>query len=213
MNDIRTLRAGTLITHEIEIKRSRFIATLARADTEDEARALIDMVRSEHPQARHNCSAYLISADGRNAIQHSSDDGELSGTAGTPMLEALKMSDTWNVTAVVTRYFGGVLLGAGGLIRAYSSAVSEALARAPHVVIKTLNIARITVDPNDAGKFQSELHSANVPIVGSTWDARVHLDIAATDDDIEQWGDRAMVLTHGQASVHVTGRTRIEVDA
>ena len=88
-------------------------------------------MKSEHPQARHNCSAYLIDPPDAAPLQHSSDDGEPSGTAGTPMLEALRASDTWNATAVVTRYFGGILLGGGGLMRAYSTSVSEAVARAP----------------------------------------------------------------------------------
>ena len=131
MSVLRTLAAGTLLTHEIEIKRSRFITTLARTDSPEEARELIDAVKSEHPQARHNCSAYLIDPPDAAPLQHSSDDGEPSGTAGTPMLEALRASDTWNTTAVVTRYFGGILLGGGGLVRAYSTSVSEAVARAP----------------------------------------------------------------------------------
>ena len=131
MSVLRTLASGTLLTHEIEIKRSRFITTLARTDTPEEARELIDAVKSEHPQARHNCSAYLIDPPDAAPLQHSSDDGEPSGTAGTPMLEALRASDTWNATAVVTRYFGGILLGGGGLVRAYSTSVSEAVAQAP----------------------------------------------------------------------------------
>ena len=94
MSVLRTLASGTLLTHEIEIKRSRFITTLARTDTPQEARALIDAVKSEHPQARHNCSAYLIDPPDAAPLQHSSDDGEPSGTAGTPMLEALRASDT-----------------------------------------------------------------------------------------------------------------------
>ena len=121
MSALRTLASGTLLTHEIEIKRSRFITTLARTDTPEEARELIDAVKAEHPQARHNCSAYLIDPPDAAPLQHSSDDGEPSGTAGTPMLEALRASDTWNATAVVTRYFGGILLGGGGLVRAYST--------------------------------------------------------------------------------------------
>ena len=115
---LRTLAAGTLLTNEIEIKRSRFITTLARTDTPEAARALIDEVKADHPQARHNCSAYLIDPQDAAPLQHSSDDGEPSGTAGTPMLEALRASNTWNATAVVTRYFGGILLGGGGLVRA-----------------------------------------------------------------------------------------------
>ena len=123
--------SDTNVTHETEVRRSRFVTTLARTDDEAAARALIGEVRSAAPQARHHCSAFLIEEVGRNPLQHSSDDGEPSGTAGAPMLEAIRASGVHNVTAVVTRWFGGVLLGTGGLVRAYSGAVSEALARAP----------------------------------------------------------------------------------
>lgn len=113
MGVIHTVRSGTRIENEIEIKRSRFITTLARTDSSDEARALINEVKADNPQARHNCSAFLIQVDGRDPHQHSSDDGEPSGTAGTPMIDALRLAGVWNVTAVVTRYFGGILLGGG----------------------------------------------------------------------------------------------------
>ena len=130
MSSLRVLASGTRLSHEIEIKRSRFIASIARTDTPEEAREFINSVKDAHPQARHNCSAWMIAEEGHSPSQHSSDDGEPSGTAGTPMLDVLKRNELWNVTVVATRYFGGILLGAGGLVRAYSSATSEALARA-----------------------------------------------------------------------------------
>ncbi len=127
MSVLRTLASGTLLTHEIEIKRSRFITTLARTDTPQEARALIDAVKSEHPQARHNCSAYLIDPPYAAPLQHSSDDGEPSGTAGKPILDVLRANELTDCVVAVTRYFGGILLGSGGLIRAYSTGASLAV--------------------------------------------------------------------------------------
>ncbi|MFA5607821.1 MAG: YigZ family protein [Leucobacter sp.] len=119
------------VEHEIEISRSRFLTRLVRVETEESARAVIAEVRAEHPRARHHCSAFVIGPDSR--IRRSNDDGEPSGTAGAPMLEALVASELSDVVAVVTRYFGGVLLGAGGLTRAYRRAVVEAAQRAERV--------------------------------------------------------------------------------
>ncbi|MDF2048916.1 YigZ family protein, partial [Arthrobacter sp. Cr_A7] len=115
-----TLAAGPDVRHELEIKRSRFITVLRRAGTEDDARDLVASLRREFHDARHHCSAFIIGPD--RDVQRSSDDGEPSGTAGIPMLEALAKRETMpgvadlsDVSAVVVRYFGGVLLGAGGL--------------------------------------------------------------------------------------------------
>jgi len=127
MSALRTLASGTLLTHEIEIKRSRFITTLARTDTPEEARELIDAVKAEHPQARHNCSAYLIDPPDAAPLQHSSDDGEPAKTAGLPMLDLLRAASLRNTLITVVRYFGGTKLGTGGLVRAYTAAAKEAL--------------------------------------------------------------------------------------
>ena len=109
----------------IEIKKSEFICSLARTETEEEARAFIDEIKTKHRKATHNCFAYMIGLN--DEIQRESDNGEPSGTAGVPILEVLKNLELHNVTAVVTRYFGGIKLGAGGLIRAYSNATSNAI--------------------------------------------------------------------------------------
>src|ERR1044072_804121 len=111
--------------HEVEINKSRFLCTLAPAATEQEAQEVIQRVRKEHPTANHNCYAYVIGADGD--VQKASDDGEPGGTAGVPMLQMLVRREVRYVVAVVPRYWGGVKLGAGGLIRAYGGAVGEAL--------------------------------------------------------------------------------------
>lgn len=107
--------------YEIVIRGSRFICSLQRVENEEEAKAFIQTIKKEHWKATHNCSAYLIGD--RDEIQRAHDDGEPSGTAGVPMLEVLKKNELKYVVAVVTRYFGGTKLGAGGLIRAYSKSV------------------------------------------------------------------------------------------
>jgi uncharacterized YigZ family protein len=112
-------------TAEIEVKRSRFRGHVERVATEDEARAVVERIRKQAWDARHHCAAFVLGPDGQ--LQRSSDDGEPAGTAGAPMLEVLRGRDLSDVVAVVTRWFGGVLLGAGGLVRAYSDAVRAAL--------------------------------------------------------------------------------------
>ena len=109
--------------HEIIIEKSRFICYVSRATTEEEAQSFIQNIKKKHWDATHNCSAYLIGA--HDQIQKANDDGEPSGTAGVPMLEVLKKRKLKDTVVVVTRYFGGIKLGAGGLIRAYSKSTSE----------------------------------------------------------------------------------------
>lgn len=212
MTAISTIRSGTFLTHEIEIKRSRFIATIGRTDSPQEAQGLIDAVKSEHPQARHNCSAYLIQVDGRNPHQHSSDDGEPAGTAGTPMLEALRGAGVWNVTAVVTRYFGGVLLGAGGLIRAYSTAVSEALALAPRAELRSLEVLEVALSPTDAGRIEADLRHCGAQILDTQWAAEVRIRIGTEATEVPFLQERLAQLTGGVTRFQMAGSTIVEVD-
>lgn len=121
----RYLTLAAAATAELEVRRSRFLCDIAPASSEEAARAFVEQVRSASRDARHHCTAYVIGADG--ATLRSNDDGEPSGTAGAPMLDVLRGRGLTDVVAVVTRWFGGTLLGTGGLIRAYGDAVSLAL--------------------------------------------------------------------------------------
>lgn len=120
-----TITIKTDFVLEEEIKKSRFICHLKRVTSESEARDFITSIKKQHHKANHNVSAFVIGD--LQEIQRSSDDGEPSGTAGVPMLEILKKKEVINVVAVVTRYFGGIKLGAGGLIRAYAGCVNQAI--------------------------------------------------------------------------------------
>jgi len=144
------------VDHELVVKKSRFLAHLAPVASVAEADAVVARIRKEHWDARHHCVALVVGAHADQ--QRSTDDGEPSGTAGIPMLEVLRHRRVTDVVAVVTRYFGGVLLGAGGLVRAYSSAVSEALDVA-RIVRRAVRTA-VTVDaPHaDAGRLHGVLH-------------------------------------------------------
>ncbi|MCF2711131.1 IMPACT family protein [Schaalia hyovaginalis] len=212
MAPIDTIRSGTLIENEIEIKRSRFLTTLGRVDSVREARELIDLVKSQHPQARHNCSAYLVIEEGLNPQQHSSDDGEPSGTAGAPMLDALRMSGTWNVCAVVTRYFGGILLGGGGLIRAYSSSVSEALALAPRAHMRDLEVLSARLPLAEAGRIEAELRAAGATVLDVTWSDDVEIRIGVEPGRSAPFDSLVAACTQGVSRFRIVGTTRVEVD-
>src|SRR3954452_3337194 len=160
-----TLAAGQDFRHELDIKRSRFITVLRRAGAEDTARDLVAGLRREFHDARHHCSAFVIGPD--RTIQRSSDDGEPAGTAGIPMLEALLkretasgVADLSDVSAVVVRYFGGILLGAGGLVRAYSESVSATLDLAPLVRRSRLRICAVPLQHAAAGRLENDLPAA-----------------------------------------------------
>ena len=145
--------------HSIEnvISKSRFIAYIKPVSTENEAKAFIDEIKTKHKDATHNCSAYTVGPEMN--IQKANDDGEPSGTAGIPMLEILKKLETHNVCVVVTRYFGGIKLGAGGLIRAYSGAVRDVIYDIGRVELREAIPVTVTLDYDQTGKFEYELAS------------------------------------------------------
>lgn len=148
---------------ETEVKKSRFICHLKRVTDETQAQDYIQAIKKEHWKANHNCVAYLIGD--QNDIQRAYDDGEPSGTAGIPMLEVLKKQDLKYVVAVVTRYFGGTKLGAGGLIRAYGKSVSLALDEIG-VVSRDLQVhISVTVDYPASGKLENSLKESAYTLV------------------------------------------------
>ena len=142
---------------EYIIEKSRFIATIAPVSTEEEAQAFIQRISKEFWDATHNCTAYAIGP--RQEQQRSSDNGEPSGTAGKPMLEVLKKTTITNVAVVVTRYFGGIKLGAGGLIRAYSHSVANAVQEGPKLLIAPRQIVSLTIDYSYFGSVERQLQT------------------------------------------------------
>lgn len=174
---------GSPVRAETEVRRSRFIALVARAETEDEARSLIAASRSEFPDAGHHCSAFIVSVPGSNRVERSSDDGEPAGTAGMPMLEVLRGSGLTDVAAVVVRYFGGIKLGTGGLVRAYSEALGAALPRVPRVRAVERRLWSLTLAHADAGRVEAELRDRAVEVAGTAYSAdEVRLTLATRDD-------------------------------
>ena len=132
------------VSVEEEIKKSRFICHLKRISREEEGREYIAQIKKQHHKANHSCSAIIVGDDGQ--IKRSSDDGEPSGTAGVPMLTVLEKQGLTNVVAVVTRYFGGIKLGAGGLVRAYSESVLEAIEASEIIEVEYYDVYNITFD-------------------------------------------------------------------
>lgn len=153
------LPAATVLEGEIDVKRSRFLTRIERVDSVQAARDVIAAVRSTMPDARHHCTAFVV-PDGQSLpISRSSDDGEPSGTAGRPILDVLTGVPLVGAVAVVTRYFGGTLLGTGGLVRAYSDSVREALEGAVLVRREVLPVYHALLPHADAGRYLAELAS------------------------------------------------------
>ena len=208
MSDLRPARGADVRT-ETEVRRSRFITMVRRADGEDEARALVTEARATFPDARHHCSAFIVDVTGANRVERSSDDGEPAGTAGMPMLEVLRGSGLTNVAAVVVRYFGGVKLGTGGLVRAYSEAVQGALAVTPRVRAETLGLWTLEVGHADAGRLEAELHARGVDVTDVTYAAAgVRFTLAAADGD--RLAGTVAALTSGTASPVAAGTAVVE---
>ena len=205
--------------HELEVKRSRFITVLRRVETEDDARALVAELRREFHDARHHCSAFVLGPD--RGTQRSSDDGEPAGTAGIPMLEALLkrethdgVADLSDVAAVVVRYFGGILLGAGGLVRAYSESVSSALAAAPLVRRERLRILGIEAPHAGAGRLENDLRSAGVEVLGTDYGPQAALlRIAIEDGDAPAaaFEERLAGFTGGAGTAVVLGTEWVDL--
>ncbi len=207
-----TLAAGADFRHELTIKRSRFITVLRRVEDEAGARALVAELRKEFYDARHHCTAFVLGPD--QSVQRSNDDGEPSGTAGIPMLEALTKHRTADgsalsdVSAVVVRYFGGILLGAGGLVRAYSESVSAALDAAPLVQRQRLGLFTVSLPHAAAGRLENELRSAGYTMTGNGYDAVLtHMGLAMPDEPaaIEAARHRLASLTAGGATLEASG--------
>ncbi|MEO3870942.1 YigZ family protein [Nonomuraea sp. B12E4] len=187
------------IEHETEARRSRFICALAPARTVEEAQAFIGERRRLHPAASHNCTAYVIG----ERVQKGDDDGEPGGTAGTPMVQALVGRGFSDVVAVVTRYFGGTLLGAGGLVRAYGSAVTETLDRADPVRMVPARLVAVAVAHDQAGRVENDLRASRYAVRDVTYASDVAFQVAVAGDEVPAFTDWLATLTAGRARVTV----------
>lgn len=181
MNEYKTIiEAGT---GEIVEKKSHFIGYVRHTESEEEALAFINEIRKKHYDARHNCFAYCV--DGEQQTQRFSDDGEPGGTAGKPILEVIKGNELCDVCIVVTRYFGGTLLGTGGLVRAYTDAAKACIENTQVLAKRRMIPMKLHTNYTDFGKIQYLLASEEIPIIDSEYgeDVRVHVEIFVDDAD------------------------------
>ncbi|WP_102026675.1 YigZ family protein [Salirhabdus sp. Marseille-P4669] len=197
-------------SHEIVIQKSRFIGHVKRTETEEEAQQFIQQIKKEHYNATHNCSAYMIGE--RNQIQKANDDGEPSGTAGVPILEVLKKKDLKDTTVVVTRYFGGIKLGAGGLIRAYSKSTSEAIDHIGVVERLLMKHLKVTIDYTLLGKLENELRSSDYLLSNIDYLENVAFHVHVEMDQVEAFKDWIVELTNAQAQIEALEEDYIEID-
>jgi uncharacterized YigZ family protein len=186
---------------ELVIDRSRFIATVAHAATAQDARAFMDSIRAEFPDATHNCWAYVAGPPGDSAFIGMSDAGEPHGTAGRPMLDVLLHSGIGEIAAVVTRYYGGVKLGTGGLVKAYGGSVQHALATLPTVRKVTRVELRISAGYADVETLRRTLHEYDADVIDETYAEDVTYLAAVPIDGVDQFTVAIEDRTAGRAVV------------
>jgi uncharacterized YigZ family protein len=184
---------------EIVIQKSRFIAQVDRAKNEEEAKAFVQGIKKKHWNATHNCSAYVIGEG--NGVQKANDDGEPGGTAGVPMLEVLLKKGLRDTVVVVTRYFGGIKLGAGGLIRAYGKAAAEGLEAAGIVKRSLMRSMTAGFDYTWLGKVENELAASPYVLKETRYSDRVEMDILVPMGEEDAFASWVAGLTNGQAEI------------
>lgn len=183
---------------EIVEKKSRFIATVIHVESEEEAISHIERLKKLYWDARHNCYAFILGIG--SETMRFSDDGEPSGTAGKPILEVLKGRGLTNVLVVVTRYFGGVLLGTGGLVRAYTDSTQEGINNSDIKKMTLMQRVSVHVDYNSVGKLKYVLASDSIEVVDEIYTDSVQIDIALPVDNISQITDKITDVTSGKAA-------------
>ena len=182
---------------DVEVKKSHFLCTLKNVRSEDEARAFIEEVRKTHYDARHNCFAMRIGTPDK-VFERSSDDGEPQGTAGKPMLDILKGAELYDVCAVVTRYFGGMLLGTGGLVRAYSDSLKEGLAASEIAELTKGAVLKITADYGLAEKVKRMAVTEGACTLNEEYGAECTLTYLVRQDAEQSFNARLTAVSNGQ---------------
>lgn len=188
-------------TGEITEKKSRFIATVEPVASEEEAAAFIGRIKKQYWDARHNCSAFVIGRSG--GLTRCSDDGEPSGTAGKPMLEVLLGHQLTDCVVVVTRYFGGTLLGTGGLVRAYTQAVQEGLKNSVLIEKRCGYRTELVIDYNDVGRLQYLLSQENIQTLTTEYTQKAAFVVMVPEDQKENFLKKAAEVTAGRCAVQV----------
>lgn len=221
-NEYTVLSDYSPIESLLEIKRSEFIGHVIRVETESEARAYIESLRKQYHNTRHVCSAFVLGPD--RDVQRSSDDGEPAGTAGIPMLQALlswrtrgetdEVADLSDICAIVVRYFGGIKLGAGGLVRAYTDAVVQVLDKGKLIPRRRLRVGEVTLPHAEAGKFENDVRNHGVTVLGTEYlpqHAVVSLGVFDDPSRLTETEDLLAQLTAGSAGVRWSETSWVDV--
>jgi len=190
--------ADTIVVEQ-ELKKSRFIASVGRASNKAEAVAFIQTVRRTFPDASHNCWAYIAGEPNNTVEIGMSDDGEPQGTAGKPMLNVLQHKNVGEVVVVVTRYFGGVKLGAGGLVRAYSNAVQAVMEELPLAEVVAVKEALLQYSYAHENSIRRLLERLKIEVVDTNYQEQVLMHIKVPENQAEQLEEKAINQTHGEA--------------
>ena len=206
--DYRTVK--TFGESELIIQKSRFLTYVKRAETEEQALDFIQEIKKLHHGATHNCSAYMIGE--HDNIQKANDDGEPSGTAGVPMLEVLKKQGLKDTVVVVTRYFGGIKLGGGGLIRAYGRATSEGIATAGTVDRLQHYLMKVTIDYTWLGKVENEVRQSRYPLKEIAYAEDVDIFMFCRVSDKDEFTSWVTELTNGQAIIETIATEFLELE-
>ena len=172
---MKTIKKAT--QSEINVKKSQFICSLFPTRTKAESKEIIRKMNEKYSDATHNCTAYIVS-DGEGF----DDDGEPGGTAGKPMINVLRKNELYNVTAVVTRYFGGIKLGAGGLVRAYSKSVMEAIGEAEILEIEEYDVYNIVFEYSDIKIADTEVRNNSLEVIDKDYTDKVSYDVVSKDN-------------------------------
>ena len=188
---------------EYEEKKSRFIATLRPVNSIEEAASFIEEMKKRYWDARHNCSAYVIGRN--NEITRCSDDGEPSGTAGRPMLEVLTGADLHNAAVVVTRYFGGTLLGTGGLVRAYTQAVKEGITNSVSAVERDGERLMLGLEYGDVDRVLNYLKTKGLSLENSDYGADVTMELIVASEKADAFIKEVIELTAGRVLAEKMG--------
>lgn len=196
---------------DLEIKRSHFLGLAARTTSEAQAREFIASRRALYPDARHHCSAFIIANPGATPTERSNDDGEPSDTAGKPMLEVLRGSQIFDVTVVVTRYFGGTLLGTGGLVRAYSQATAQALEQLSLCRRSQQYLWQLRAPVAEAGRIEAELRAGGANIVQTRWESQATIELASAVANPTELAALVANVTRGQGQLEAAGTKILEL--
>lgn len=195
---------------ELEIKKSIFIAHLVPVSSEEEAQEALSGFRKQYKDATHNCYAWRIGTT--RILEKSGDDGEPQGTAGHPMLHVLQMQELTNVLAVVTRYFGGIKLGAGGLMRAYSSSLSEAVKEAPIVRYTPHVHLRLTIPYNGVGGFENYIKGTDIIVKDRSFTDKAVMDFLCLPEKEDAHCRFFTDLTAGKADIEELGEEYVKME-